>query len=221
MTAEPVPPAIIDGGMAAPGLLTWVMISKYADHLPLYRLEQIAARSQVPLARSTLADWVGRTGVALQPLVDRLAELLRERRVLHADETPVAQLDPGAGKTRRAYLWTWRSNDLDTGPPIVVFEYQISRTPRNMLIASWETGADILWWMITAATSTCSRNRASSNSLVGPMPGASYLICILPTRAPLHKQHASTLLRCTYWKHRQKNSSLKYAMNCGNSHSRS
>ncbi|MHB8847029.1 MAG: IS66 family transposase [Burkholderiales bacterium] len=131
MTAEPVPPAIIDGGMAAPSLLTWVMISKYADHLPLYRLEQIAARSQVPLARSTLADWVGRTGVALQPLIDRLAELLKERRVLHADETPVAQLDPGPGKTRRAYLWTWRSNDLDTGPPIVVFEYQTSRSGKH------------------------------------------------------------------------------------------
>lgn len=131
ITAEPIPPAVIDGGMAAPGLLTWVMISKYADHLPLYRLEQIAARSQVPLARSTLADWVGRTGVALQPLVDRLAELLRQRQVIHADETPVAQLDPGAGKTRRAYLWTWRSNDLDTGPPIVVFDYQTSRSGKH------------------------------------------------------------------------------------------
>ena len=131
VTAEPVPPAIIDGGMAAPGLLTWVMISKYADHLPLYRLEQIAARSQVPLARSTLGDWVGRTGFALQPLASRLAELLRQRRVIHADETPVAQLDPGAGKTKRAYLWTWRSNDLDTGPPIVVFDYQTSRAGKH------------------------------------------------------------------------------------------
>ncbi len=131
MTAEPVPPAVIDGGMASPGLLAWVMISKYADHLPLYRLEQIAARSQVPLARSTLADWVGRTGFALQPLAERLAQLLRERQVMHADETPVAQLDPGAGKTRRAYLWTWRSNDLDTGPPIVVFDYQTSRSGKH------------------------------------------------------------------------------------------
>ena len=131
VTAEPVPPAIIDGGMAAPGLLAWVMIGKYADHLPLYRLEQIAARSQVPLARSTLADWVGRTGFALQPLAERLAELLRQRQVMHADETPVAQLDPGAGKTKRAYLWTWRSNDLDTGPPIVVFDYQTSRSGKH------------------------------------------------------------------------------------------
>ena len=117
--------------MPAPGLLTWVMISKYADHLPLYRLEQIAARAEVPLARSTLANWVGRTGFALQPLANRLAELLRQRHVIHADETPVAQLDPGAGKTKRAYLWTWRSNDLDTGPPIVVFDYQTSRAGKH------------------------------------------------------------------------------------------
>ena len=88
--------------MAAVGLLSWVMVSKFLDHLPLYRLEQIAARQQVPLARSTLAEWVGRVGVALQPLVDRLSVLLRERRVLHADETPVPQLDPGKGKTKKA-----------------------------------------------------------------------------------------------------------------------
>ena len=128
VTAAAVPPAIIDGGMAAPGLLTWVMISKFADHLPLYRLEQIAGRENVPLSRSTLAEWVGRTGVALQPLVDRLRELLLKRAVLHADETPVAQLDPGAGKTKKAYLWSYRSNDLDEGPPIVVFDYQAGRS---------------------------------------------------------------------------------------------
>lgn len=57
ITAAPIPAAIIDGGMAAPGLLTWIMVSKFMDHLPLYRLEQIAARSQVPLARSTLAEY--------------------------------------------------------------------------------------------------------------------------------------------------------------------
>lgn len=127
ISAAPVPPAVIDGGMAAPGLLTWVMVSKFMDHLPLYRLEQIAARAQVPLARSTLADWVGRAGVALQPLVDRLSDLLRERSVLHADETPVPQLDPGNGKTRKAYLWAYRSSDLEPGPPILVFDYQPGR----------------------------------------------------------------------------------------------
>lgn len=70
--------------MAAVDLLTWILISKYLDHLPLYRLEQIAARDQVILARSTLAEWVGRTGVALQPLVNRLIEMLLKRGTRHA-----------------------------------------------------------------------------------------------------------------------------------------
>ncbi len=58
-----------------------------ATHLPLYRIEQIAARQGVPLARSTLAAWIGQIGVALQPLCDRLAQLLRQRHCLHADES--------------------------------------------------------------------------------------------------------------------------------------
>ena len=82
ITAAPISPAIIDGGMAAMGLLVWMLISKYLDHLPLYRLEQIAARNRVILARSTLAEWVGRTGAALQPLVDRLIELLSKLDVM-------------------------------------------------------------------------------------------------------------------------------------------
>lgn len=127
VTAAPIPPAVIDGGLAAVGLLAWIAACKYLDHLPLYRIEQIAARQGVPLARSTLGEWIGRIGVALQPLADRLAELLRERSCLHADETPVRQLDPGSGKTKHAYLWAYRSNALDDGPSVVVFDYQTSR----------------------------------------------------------------------------------------------
>ena len=140
ITAAPIPPAVIDGGLAAVGLYVWVLIGKYLDHLPLYRLEQIASRDEVILSRSTMAQWVGRIGVALQPLADRLAELLLERNVLHADETPVAQLDPGKGKTHRAYLWAYRSNVLETGPPMVVFDYQTSRAGRHArdFLAGWQ-----------------------------------------------------------------------------------
>ncbi len=128
ISAEPIPAAVIDGGLGAPGLLAWIVTQKFLDHLPLYRIEQIGERHGVPLARSTLAEWVGKIGVALVPLAERLAQRLRERSILHADETPVQQLDPGAGKTKRAYLWAYRSNDLDTGPPIIVFEYQPGRS---------------------------------------------------------------------------------------------
>jgi transposase len=140
ITAAPIPPAIIDGGMAAVGLLVWVLVSKYLDHLPLYRLEQIAARDQVILARSTLAEWVGRTGVALQPMADRLIKLLLERGTLHADETPIPQLDPGSGKTKKAYLWAYRSNDLEEGPRIIVFDYRSGRSGEHarQFLGAWQ-----------------------------------------------------------------------------------
>lgn len=140
ISAAPIPPAVIDGGMAAIGLLTWVIISKFLDHLPLYRLEQITARDGVILSRSTLADWVGRLGVALQPLADRLAWHLLQRDCLHADETPVPQLDPGNGKTKKAYLWAYRSNDLQRGPKIIVFDYQAGRSGRyaQQFLDEWQ-----------------------------------------------------------------------------------
>lgn len=128
VTAASIPPAVIDGGMAAVGLLAWVMVSKYQDHLPLYRLEQIAARDNVTLSRSTLAEWVGRIGVALQPLAERLKWHLLQGDTLLADETPVPQLEPGSGKTRKAYLWAYRSNDLQPGPRLIVFDYQAGRS---------------------------------------------------------------------------------------------
>lgn len=140
ITAALIPPAVIDGGMAAVGLLTWVILSKYQDHLPLYRLEQIAARDNVILSRSTLAEWVGRVGVALQPLVDRLVWHLLQGNTLHTDETPVAQLDPGKGKTRKAYLWAYRSNDLQENQPrLIVFDYQQGRSGEHarQFLGNW------------------------------------------------------------------------------------
>jgi transposase len=140
LTAAPAVPSVIDGGLATAALLAWVTVSKYVDHLPLYRLERIAARSEVILSRSTLADWIGRIGVALEPLWRRLGEHLRQAAVLHADETPVRQLDPGQGKTQRAYLWAYRSNGLGAGPPIVVFDYQTSRAGVHAVnfLANWQ-----------------------------------------------------------------------------------
>jgi transposase len=127
VVATPVAPAIIDGGVATNGLLAWITICKFIDHLPLYRLEQIAGRENVPLSRSNQAEWIGKIGVALQPLADRMAQLLRQRPVLHADETPVDQLDPKSGKNKRAYIWVYRSNAMEDDPPIVVYDYQTSR----------------------------------------------------------------------------------------------
>ena len=129
VVAEPVAPAIVDRGIAAPGLLAQVVIAKYTDHLPLYRQEAIYLRSGIALTRSTLAGWVGAVGVALAPLAAALRHELLANPVLHADETPVAQLDPGTGKTRRAYLFAYRSAVV---APIVVFDYGTSRSGEHV-----------------------------------------------------------------------------------------
>jgi transposase len=113
--AAPIPAAVIDGGRAAVGLYVWVIIGQYLYHLPLYRLEQIAARDPVPLSRSTLADWVGRVGAALQPLANRLAAHLLERGVLHADETPVAPLDPDQAGLSVGLPQQWTGNGTADG----------------------------------------------------------------------------------------------------------
>ena len=125
VTAAPSRASVIERGRAAPGLLAHVLIGKYADHLPLYRQQQIYQRSGVELARSTLADWTGAAGVALMPLVDAMKADLLQRPVVHADETPVALLDPGAGKTARAYLFAYCATD---GAPITVFDFCTSRS---------------------------------------------------------------------------------------------
>lgn len=122
--AAPVPAAILDRSQADASVLAQVAVAKYLDHLPLYRQEAIYARSGVELSRSTQAEWIGAIGVALSPLVDALRRELLTQPVLHADETPVAQLDPGAGKTKRVYVFAYRSAER----PLIVFDYCQSRS---------------------------------------------------------------------------------------------
>ena len=126
ITQAPVAPHVIDKGLPTTGLLAQVLVAKYLDHLPLYRQEAIFERAGHLIARSTLAQWVGKCGVHLQPLVDALAAELLRHPVLHADETPVAMLKPGHGKTHRAYLWSYCTTPFN---PIkaVVFDFADSR----------------------------------------------------------------------------------------------
>ncbi len=122
----PVPAHVIDKGLPTTGLLAQVLVAKYLDHLPLYRQEAIFERAGHVIARSTLAQWVGECGMQLQPLVDALAADLLRHDVLHADETPVAMLKPGIGKTHRAYLWSYCTTQFN---PVqgVVFDFADSR----------------------------------------------------------------------------------------------
>ena len=132
LVQAPVAPHIIDKGIPTAGLLAQVLVAKYADHLPLYRQETIFGRAGFAIPRSTLGQWIGSAGVQLQPLVDAMRDDLLRRRVLHADETPVAMLDPGAGKTKRAYLWSYCSTRFDRDR-LVVFDFAEGRAGRHAM----------------------------------------------------------------------------------------
>ena len=131
----PVPAQVIDKGIPTAGLLAHVMVAKFADHLPLYRQEKIFGRAGLPIARSTLAQWVGQTGVQLQPLVDALREHVLAQGVIHADETPVQMLAPGEKKTHRAYVWAYSTTPF-SALKAVVYDFSPSRAgehARNFL----------------------------------------------------------------------------------------
>jgi transposase len=120
----------IERGVAGPGLLAHVLVSKYCDHLPLYRQSEMYARQDVELERSTLADWVGSTSRLLQPLVEALRRYVTAADKLHADDTPVPVLAPGQGKTKTGRLWTYVRDDRpagDSAAPAVWFAYSPDR----------------------------------------------------------------------------------------------
>jgi transposase len=117
-------------GMAGPGLLAHVLVSKYCDHLPLYRQSEMYGRQDVELERSTLADWVGGSAQLLEPLVEALRRYVTAAGKLHADDTPVPVLAPGQGKTKTGRLWTYVRDDRpagDTASPAVWFAYSPDR----------------------------------------------------------------------------------------------
>ncbi|ATV18154.1 IS66 family transposase [Pseudomonas avellanae] len=122
----PVPAQIIDKGIPTAGLLAHVMIAKFADHLPLYRQESIFGRAGLAISRSTLAQWVGVTGVQLQPLADALRDVVLEQNIVHADETPVQMLSPGEKKTHRAYVWAYATGQF-CETAAVVYDFSPSR----------------------------------------------------------------------------------------------
>lgn len=133
--AAPMPAQIIDKGIPAPGLLAQVVIAKHDDHLPLYRQEEIYARSGVHIPRSSMAQWIGICGVRLAPLAEALKKFILGHGVIHADETPVSLLAPGKGKTKRAYVWVYRTTNF-LAQRAVLFDFTASRAgehPRRVL----------------------------------------------------------------------------------------
>jgi len=119
----PLPACLQERGLAAPGLLAHVLVSKYCDHLPLYRQEQIYTRRHgVPLARQTLARWVELAADWLRPIYEQIRTGVLAGGYVQVDETPIEYLDPGHGKTRQGYFWTCSRPGGD-----VVYRWETSR----------------------------------------------------------------------------------------------
>lgn len=124
------PAHLLEGALPTEALLAHVIVSKYSEHLPLYRQAQVFARHGVALDRSTLADWVGRASWHLAPVVERMAEHLKRSGKLFMDETVAPVLDPGRGRTKTGFLWALARDDRPWGggdPPAVVFTYAPGR----------------------------------------------------------------------------------------------
>ena len=113
LVQEPAAAQVFDNALPTPGLQAHTVVSRFVDHIPYYRQEQINARSGVHTPRSTLAAWSGHTGAQLMPLFEAHRSFVLGSRVLHADETPISLLDPGRGKTKKAYMWAYARGAFD------------------------------------------------------------------------------------------------------------
>ena len=127
----PAKPRLIEGGIPTEATIASVIVSKYADHLPLYRQSQIYARQGVDIDRSTLAFWVGKAAHELKPVHDALLAHLKTSSKLFMDETPAPVLNPGSGKTKKGYFWALARDDRAWNgrePPGVAFTYAPGRS---------------------------------------------------------------------------------------------
>jgi transposase len=114
----------IERGLPGPGLLAQLVVGKFSDHLPLYRLEDVFARAGMELPRSTLCRWARQTAELLEPLYNLMVERVRRSRVIHTDDTPVPVLDPTLGHTRTGRFWVYCG---DGDNPYSVYDYTPSR----------------------------------------------------------------------------------------------
>lgn len=134
ITQEAAPSRPMNRCLAGAGLLAQVLVSKYCDHIPLYRQKQIYARAGVHVERSTQCDWVAGCAGLLEPVVQSLHKYVLSAHKVHTDDTPVPVLSPGRGKTKTARLWVYARDDrgwADPSPPAVWYQYSENRKGEN------------------------------------------------------------------------------------------
>lgn len=130
MTQAPMPSLPIERGRPGPGLLAHVLVSKYCDHIPLYRQSEIYARDGLDLPRGLLAGWVGRSAVLVEPMAAYIGRHALAGPRVHADDTPMPMLSPGRGRTQAARFWAYLRDDRPFGgtdPPAVLYEFTPDR----------------------------------------------------------------------------------------------
>ena len=126
LVQEPAAPQVFDNALPTPGLQAHTVVSRFVDHIPYYRQEQVNARAGVHTPRSTLAAWGGQTGAQLMPLYEAHRAFVLGATVVHADETPIGLLDPGGGKTKKAYMWAYARGAFESEAG-VVFDFCLGR----------------------------------------------------------------------------------------------
>ena len=133
VVVAPKPPQPIEKGLPGPGLCAHVTLSKFGDHTPLYRLEDIFLRTGFEIRRSTLCGWLIALAALSRPLVMRMKHLLLDSEVIHTDDTSIKMLQPGAGIAQEAKFWPYLGDWLH---PYAVYDFTLDRKrngPMNFL----------------------------------------------------------------------------------------
>jgi transposase len=118
VSIAPLPPQLIPQGIATAGLVSYILISKFADALPFYRQEKIFARIGVEIGRATMSNWAIHAGKSCEPLLDLMWQEIRSGPVINIDETPVQVMkEPGRSNTNKSYMWVFRGGAPDPSIP--------------------------------------------------------------------------------------------------------
>src|SRR6266540_1282382 len=125
-----LPESLLTRCQADESFLADILVKKFADHLPLYRISEILGRQGIMISRQILSQWVIRTGQALKPLYNEMLKQVLQSGNVFADETPIDMLDPGKGKTHQAYMWVIVGGKEDN-PPYRVYNFRTNRQHSN------------------------------------------------------------------------------------------
>lgn len=170
-----VPAQVINKGILTSGLLAQVLIAKFSDYQPLYRQEHIIVRARLAIAHSTLSNWVGRFGVALQPLVDAMRDALLRESVLHEDEMPMLMPEP-----TRHIFWPMTARHFLNYRRQCIISHQVMQTLMPVLFSMPGKAS---WPVKTTMVTKQVLSRRLSKLAVRYMHGENFSTCIRRTKA--------------------------------------